>query len=599
MKKVLFLILICILAGNAWSEPADMVILLDTSESMFGEFDSKVTYLVDDIINKFIRIGDSFHLLVFDSNTRTEFTREIKTADDAAAVIRHLDLIHPFGKYTDLIEAYETVYNYVLNLPESSVKNIVILTDGIHDPPPGKYDINEIEKRKELLKQLEKTGWNITIVPLDGSQKSQGEFDEDGNYINGSSGGQEDAIEELSQDLDAEVVDPNSEIGQLLMTGAVKLTIRKSKFKSFNQKLKITFTAESFNKKDLEIIVTDVLYNNKDLLSAPAVFKISSRDKKKITLELDFYGLLTETQTNYPIVLRVKSQNPVSPLNYTLSVDFGLLTIQSFLVPIIIAGVLLLVLIIFLIYRAVRYRDKSEKNKGYSVGKRSEDRGPGRKKGISLSSVGNAKHISPYASASPKNGDRSKSSHSLKGSNSVDNILGLKKGHEKIAESKEKTPKESNIQYEKGQSIEIPSFPKLQFHSFNRNVKFLLMLNVNSEFDPLNASRHVQRLEKHTDLTLGSGNSSFYLYFNKMLPGAIAKIRFNGTRCSFIPEDFKYFPGLKAPLEDCINRKITIVHGDEEQTITFKEWLSPLEEINRIMALVDYRGLPRSPWKDK
>ena len=154
------------------------------------------------------------------------------------------------------------------------------------------------------------------------------------------------------------------------------------------------------------------------------------------------------------------------------------------------------------------------------------------------------------------------------------------------------------MKYAKGEEIGIEDYPELKGRANSRNIKFLLMLNVNHPFNFLAAAKNAQRLTRGHELTLGSGNSSFYLYFSKMLPGPIATIRFNGDRCSFIPHDFQYFPNLSAPLEDCINKKIVISWGGETQTITFKEWLSPLEEINRIMHMVEYLGPMKSPWDD-
>jgi hypothetical protein len=62
---------------------------------------------------------------------------------------------------------------------------------------------------------------------------------------------------------------------------------------------------------------------------------------------------------------------------------------------------------------------------------------------------------------------------------------------------------------------------------------------------------------------------------------------------SFIPRKAKYFPDLDGPVHHCLDKRIRI-RGDKGQEIevVFTEWVSPLEQLNRIMHLVDRPGLP-------
>jgi hypothetical protein len=55
-------------------------------------------------------------------------------------------------------------------------------------------------------------------------------------------------------------------------------------------------------------------------------------------------------------------------------------------------------------------------------------------------------------------------------------------------------------------------------------------------------------------------------------------------RYVFTPLRAEFFPGASAPVEDCLGREIRFVGPKgRELTLHFREWVSPLEEINRIL----------------
>ncbi|MBN1648985.1 MAG: VWA domain-containing protein [Spirochaetales bacterium] len=634
MKKVLLCAILLLVGILAWSNTTDLVVLLDTSESMFGEFDSTVNYLIRDIIKNTVSINYTFHLILFDSYTNVDYVQKIEEPEDGAKIINHLALIHPFGKYTDLIEALSTLLSYGNNLPAGNDKNIVILTDGIHDPPPGKYSGDGKEEIRELTDKLSRTGWNINIVPLEGGELSAKEA---GDYFTTESGtsdrdgkAENNDVENLSQQLNADLVDPDSIEGQMVLTGGVLLEPRKTDYRSKNQKLKLRFKAENFNAKELEITVLDVLHQSRNILEQPVSFSVAARDGSSFSLDVDFGGFLTAGNSQYRIKLSVMASAPVSPLVYDLTVKFRefsfvLDVLPLLLIIIAIIGIVILVIAIVRTRSRIQSGVRDDEDRSYTVlglkkdtknKKASQDR-VFPYEDSEMTRVKGTVYYPETKKASAKSSTPSYSDRTMLAESSFKNTR--KQAPEatdktvNTAPSSKKNGIPSKVQPDVQASKDILSSDGRQEHdideehavatararSHTRNIKYLLMLNVNTPFNPIMAGTRVQRLDKDRELTLGSGNSSFYLYFSKMLPGVIASIRFNGNRCSFIPHDFKYFPDLKSPLDDCINQKIRIVNGHEEQIITFKEWLSPLEEINRIMHLIDYRGLPKSPFDEE
>ncbi len=52
----------------------------------------------------------------------------------------------------------------------------------------------------------------------------------------------------------------------------------------------------------------------------------------------------------------------------------------------------------------------------------------------------------------------------------------------------------------------------------------------------------------------------------------------------FTPLRPEVFPGVSGPVEDCLGKDIPFVGPKgREMVLRFREWVSPLEEINRLM----------------
>ena len=63
-KKLLIIVVLLTIALTGWSEGIDVVVMVDTSESMFTVFDDVVNYLLRDLLENRLHTGDSFHLLM-------------------------------------------------------------------------------------------------------------------------------------------------------------------------------------------------------------------------------------------------------------------------------------------------------------------------------------------------------------------------------------------------------------------------------------------------------------------------------------------------------------------------------------------------------
>ena len=181
MKKILILCVFAFISLCVGALPLDFVVLLDISESMFPYFDDTVNYLIGDLLTQHLVSSDGFHLLTFADSPEIELTLDIENGDEISKALDRILLLQPLGQYTDLVSALKFVYSHTSTLRQESKKKILVLTDGIHDPPPGsRYPVGERvykEVASEVVGDIRKKGWDITLVqfPTEAGIRSAGE----------------------------------------------------------------------------------------------------------------------------------------------------------------------------------------------------------------------------------------------------------------------------------------------------------------------------------------------------------------------------------------------------------------------------------------
>jgi hypothetical protein len=89
--------------------------------------------------------------------------------------------------------------------------------------------------------------------------------------------------------------------------------------------------------------------------------------------------------------------------------------------------------------------------------------------------------------------------------------------------------------------------------------------------------------------TVGGGASNF-LIFLVPVPPRIADLSYDGQELTFIPRRAEFFPGLSAPVTNCLNKTIPARSSTGYLiTMRFRRYVSPLEEINRILLSPSHR----------
>jgi hypothetical protein len=150
-------------------EKVDLVVLLDSSQSMFPYYNQVLEYVVSGALKEYMRAGDVFHLLSFSDGTQIEIAQSLKTESDVKSALARLYLLYPLGLSTDLLSTLRVVYQYVADLPEASAKRIILITDGMHAPLAGSpyASFTPDQVRGEITKtigRVKERGWQMSVV---------------------------------------------------------------------------------------------------------------------------------------------------------------------------------------------------------------------------------------------------------------------------------------------------------------------------------------------------------------------------------------------------------------------------------------------------
>ncbi|WP_141735764.1 VWA domain-containing protein [Oligoflexus tunisiensis] len=170
------------LSHFACQENKTTVFIVDTSGSM------KKDGLLDNVKQSMKKLsfdyheGDTFTLITFDSETRFELSQVVRTNSDLYELNSRIDAIQAKGNWTNL----KGVIDYSLDLvtrellaKDSQRKvDIVLYTDGIHDPPPhlkGKEELNFEQLFQKYFSKTSNQPWFVYYVELDKVDRSLAE----------------------------------------------------------------------------------------------------------------------------------------------------------------------------------------------------------------------------------------------------------------------------------------------------------------------------------------------------------------------------------------------------------------------------------------
>ena len=190
MKKLLALVFMTCALTSAFSAGADIVVLMDASGTILPWFEEINNRVLVDITRKFVRQGDTFHLISFNSRVNLEIVQPIETEADISRVVSRFMLLYPLGQNSDFISGLHYTWQYVSSLEQSREKIVIVISDGIFNPPKDSpyaaFTTDQVKSEiTKIARQIRGAGWNVYYIKLPFPEQAEIK-NLDGNLISGS-----------------------------------------------------------------------------------------------------------------------------------------------------------------------------------------------------------------------------------------------------------------------------------------------------------------------------------------------------------------------------------------------------------------------------
>ena len=556
-------------AAEKKGQNIDLVVLADTSESMFPYFDDLMTYLVQDLLTKRLHRGDTFHLLSFSSAPEMEISLAVNSDEAARQAFGRVLLLHALGKYTDLVSAMQFLYQYVKELPETNPKHLIIITDGVHDPPPGSPNRADEATVRGLVtstaQAMRREGWEVTIlkVPPEPSPADQG---------------MKSYLGDIAAAVGVSVI-PYPKQDKTTVTGVTTgypTLVFPAALGQVGNRFVAPFRIKNWKAEPIIISLSSVQSEGTELLEKQTSVTVPPNGETAFNVPLKLPISYPKGAQQAAIRLVFDDDPRISPTEGTLSFTYtgkGGLPFPR-LTFLYVVYILLGLAAIFLLVLLFRYLRKKlgeaplagiARAHGASAGAAEEQRaGPGAPgaRGIQPSRASARLAARParvsLMSAGAAGAARTRPHH-----------LPLMDSHP--APRAGTRPTVTSIR----RAMPRPDLPPASLSP-------LIEMRVEQQNHRI-GFRNVHRIGPGAAKSVGGRFSSF-LVFLVPVPPKIAEIRHEDGRYVFTPLKPELFPGVNGPVEDCLGKGIPFISSKgKEQLLHFREWISPLEEVNRLL----------------
>jgi hypothetical protein len=533
--------------------------MVDTSQSMFPYFDDLLNSLIQDLLTTRLHRGDTFHLLSFAGTPEVEISLEINSVDAAQRAFGRLLLLHPLGKYTDLVAALQFLWKYTRELPETNHKQILLLTDGIHDPPPGSPNRGgeELIGRaiREIAESLKQQGWGVHILKVPAEPSPQ-------------EATVKSYLQPFAKVLGVPIVPYKS-------GDRVHLTGRTTGFPTLEfppnlgkvgHRFVAPFRVHNYRTEPIIVRLSGIQGEGAELLEKKLSLFVPAGGEATLEPVLRLPLSFPRGERSIGIRLLVEDDIRISPTEGTIS--FTYTGKGGFPAPrLTILYVLYIVLglaVVFLLVRLFLFM---------------------RKKLREVSAAGSAEmRRGVTAAAYPATGSRKSGGGRVRSTTPLLSARGTGSHAPYVRESISAT--------DGGQGRVRPTVTSLRralpkTSATKPSLPPMIEMRVSLQ-NPRVGFRNVHRIPNGASRSVGGGFSS-YLVFLAPVPARIGEVRNVEGRYIFSPVKKDFFPSLSGPVQDCLGKDIGFVaSGGKPMTLHFRQWISPLEEINRIMRSVRY-----------
>jgi hypothetical protein len=636
MRRFFALLALFFLMGSSFAQAkdiSDVVVLLDTSESMFPYFEQVVDIIVTRVARDYLRQGDTFHLLTFSDTTQLELAQGIKYEEDVRSLISRLYLVYPFGKNTDLISAVNYLQQYATDLPERNDKMIVIITDGIHNPsaksPYAAYSEDQaLASISDTAGKIAQKGWKVSIIRIPfNSSDATASADKGATDPDKVMKSLQDSLKIQAITFDPESPDSVAQTAMALPTLEFPSDLGK-KDADFSFPVKV----KNVTRDAIRLELRDVLSGQRDIGGGTTFLKLGKGQSGTLQVKVSLPEDLKDGRMELPIRLVFADSARVSPSSGIISFTLQRSAANSFfkeygiqiIVGVILLAIIGLIILIVLMSRgmpaksqltvveAVKSANAAEQGRAGQAAYQNQDKyaKAGATPSVTIASGGKASKAA-QGSASPdvrQLGFTPKDNNAIK-YHEADEAMrkankavmavdakvyqGARGGYAIAVEEKksEAQLREERRIYDEAADREGEKFGQALISQLS--VKKSGSMTINMSIDRQNPNiglRNVHALKAGT--RLGIGKSNAYTVFVVNVPRKIAEIYFDGEICHFVPFRKDYFPEIQQTIHDCLGKDISIRTPEGfKMSLRLSRWENPTDKLNKLLHIIDIRGL--------
>jgi len=382
MKKLLALVFMTCALTSAFSAGADIVVLMDASGTILPWFEEINNRVLVDITRKFVRQGDTFHLISFNSRVNLEIVQPIETEADISRVVSRFMLLYPLGQNSDFISGLHYTWQYVSSLEQSREKIVIVISDGIFNPPKDSpyaaFTTDQVKSEiTKIARQIRGAGWNVYYIKLPFPEQAEIK-NLDGNLISGSvkkgkakDDAQSDGGTASESGTPKQYYDVSSEFSSSLdITQSqlpkdnVPLTFIDSVFSMpeavFPQELgkkgrvfilPVKLRNTSDNRVNMEL--TNVYWKDMDILGRTSFLNLSPGERGTLRAEIHLPKTVSNGSLDLPVRLQFSGGLRVNPQSGTVHltvVPFSPEMLFMSGVPVVFSIILILLAILFVLF---------------------------------------------------------------------------------------------------------------------------------------------------------------------------------------------------------------------------------------------------------
>lgn len=616
----------------AQTKKAEIIVLLDNSGTMLSFYDEINSTVLTEITEKFIRIGDTFHLISFNEKPVTEIIQPITNESDFYKITSRFNLLYPLGPYSDFLTGLLYSQKYIDALDTDSQKVLIIISDGIFNPSetsayystPYSEIENSITSSISTMKAdgvyiyFIKAPYPDDLALVNFNNEITGNADgtpflEYGSLLNSQ---ESIKISELDIGDDENYDIEGNYISRLLGMPIISCPKDLGK-KGYSFTLPINI--ENITDSEINLQLDKILINNRDVLKENAFLTVPGNETGVMNTQVSLDKSIQEGQQTFVAEFIFTDDIRTQPKKLAFSVElknsfFSKVLNQSWILVVII--ILAILVIAYFILKAAGILGKGS-IKGFGLNKDEENQqvvssrtDTGDIKPITGNSFSGAELNDSLAAFAKKSSSVLTEKMNVSATGEVKPIpQGFSATEELASFGKENSNTENITDTANGNSkITIPGLRSstttkelpvvklapAKFAGANVNDKVLavsedslvVIFNVQGQNTNIGL-RNVHSLTAGTKKTVGGGQSSF-LIFLSAVPAHIAELRFDGKNCNLAlikPEHFPYEE--KNIIENCLDKKIVIRSlTGRDLTVYFEVYHSKTEKLNELLLSV-------------